>query len=381
METDNKISARIVGDSLSPQGHRITTMELVMPRYILAEFNTHRMFSRNSASSRAIPFEKMVKSVTENPFIPIAWQKHHKGMQGTEYLEGQEIKRFAPATWLRARDYAVQQATLLHQNVGITKQLANRLLEPFMYHKVLVTATEWENFFELRSPQYDIESVLPNIKFPIRFHKSWKDLFTHVQLNLFDNGLSKKDIKILDRLFDMTSTERLTHNKGQGEIHIMDLAEKMWDAMNESIPKQLKAGEWHIPYESEIFRNFEYNKIESLMDTPSEEIIMNRVKISTGKAARASYISFGDEKEVSYETLIGIHDKMLEARPFHASPFEHCAQTMTDKEYEGYMKGIPENRSSGLYILTEDMKGWSRNFRGFKQYREIIEIEYEKNNL
>lgn len=69
------IQAKIIADSINPFGHRITTMVVTMPRIVLAEFNTHRMFSRNSASSRAIPFEKMVKSVEENPFIPIAWQK------------------------------------------------------------------------------------------------------------------------------------------------------------------------------------------------------------------------------------------------------------------------------------------------------------------
>ena len=81
-----KISAQIVADSKNEFGDRITTMLVTFPRYILAELNTHRMFSKNSASSRAIPFVKMLKSVKENPFIPIAWQKDHPGMQGTEYL-------------------------------------------------------------------------------------------------------------------------------------------------------------------------------------------------------------------------------------------------------------------------------------------------------
>ena len=84
------IQAKIIADSKNKFGNRITTMIVTIPRIILAEFNTHRMFSRNSASSRAIPFEKMVKSVKENPFIPIAWQKDHKGMQGTEYFQENE---------------------------------------------------------------------------------------------------------------------------------------------------------------------------------------------------------------------------------------------------------------------------------------------------
>ena len=81
------ISAKIIADSKCPRGHRLTTFIVTFPRIVLAEFNTHRMFSRNSASSRAIPFKRMVKMLEENPFIPIAWQKDHKGMQGVEYLD------------------------------------------------------------------------------------------------------------------------------------------------------------------------------------------------------------------------------------------------------------------------------------------------------
>ena len=86
-----KIEAKIIADSINQQGDRITTYLLTFPRFILAELNTHRMFSRNSASSRAIPFEKMVKMVQEDPFIPIAWQKDHKGMQGTEYFTNENM--------------------------------------------------------------------------------------------------------------------------------------------------------------------------------------------------------------------------------------------------------------------------------------------------
>ena len=86
------ISAKIIADSLSPMGHRITTFVLVFPRIVLAEFNTHRMLSRNSASSRAIPFEKMLQMVKSNPFIPIRWMMEHKGMQGSDYIENEFTK-------------------------------------------------------------------------------------------------------------------------------------------------------------------------------------------------------------------------------------------------------------------------------------------------
>lgn len=151
------VQAKVIADSKNQFGNRITTMVVTMPRFILAEFNTHRMFSRNSASSRAIPFEKMVKSVQENPFIPIAWQKDHKGMQGTEYLIDEDDIQRAEKDWLNARDYAVEQAVYLSNHHRVTKQLCNRLLEPFMWHTVIISATEFSNFFELRCPSYEID--------------------------------------------------------------------------------------------------------------------------------------------------------------------------------------------------------------------------------
>jgi hypothetical protein len=219
------ISAKVICDSLSPQGHRITTFELVFPRFILAELNTHRMFSKNSASSRAIPFSKMVKAVQENPFIPMAWQKQHSGMQGTEYITDEKDLKFCNKAWLMARDAAIVHATGMNEELEITKQLCNRLLEPFMYHKVLLTATEFDNFFELRCPQYTV-----NVEGTSRVFKSKKDL-----------------IKVFGKQEDMTDEYFRNINKGQSEIHMMQLAECMYDALNESTPKQLKAGEWHIP--------------------------------------------------------------------------------------------------------------------------------------
>jgi len=146
---------KIIADSLNPQNDRLTTFVLTYPRIIHSEMMTHRLFSRNSASSRAIPFNKMVKMVEENPFIPLAVQYDHKGMQGSSYFGEREYEAFV-ASWLHQRDLAVRSAQQLHGQ-GATKQLCNRLLEPFMYHKVIVTATEFENFFKLRNPVYEID--------------------------------------------------------------------------------------------------------------------------------------------------------------------------------------------------------------------------------
>ena len=149
-------NAEILADSLSPQGNRLTTMKITFPRMMLAELNTHRMFSRNSASSRAIPFNKMVKMVEENPFIPLAWQKSHKGMQGTEYIKDEQEILGKELYWCEAKEQVLYWATELN-NSGVTKQLCNRLLEPFMWHTVIVSATEFSNFFKLRCPEYTID--------------------------------------------------------------------------------------------------------------------------------------------------------------------------------------------------------------------------------
>jgi thymidylate synthase ThyX len=120
----------------------------VMPRIVLAEFNTHRVFSRNSASSRAIPVEKMIERVQTDPFIPLYWGKNQKGMQSGEELSEEEQGR-ARNAWLIARDRAVEQALCMVRR-GVHKQITNRLLEPFLWHTVIVTATEWSNFFAQR---------------------------------------------------------------------------------------------------------------------------------------------------------------------------------------------------------------------------------------
>ena len=141
---------RVLADSLAAtNGYRLTTMEVTFPRLVLAEFNTHRMFSRNSASSRAIPVEKMIQRVLHDPFIPIYWGKNQKGMQAEIELSPEEQER-AEEKWLAARDNAIVSAQQL-LGLGIHKQITNRLLEPFMWHTVIVTATEWQNFFALRT--------------------------------------------------------------------------------------------------------------------------------------------------------------------------------------------------------------------------------------
>lgn len=178
-------SAKIIADSMSPDGVRLTTMEICIPRIVLAELNTHRMFSRNSASSRAIPSKKMLQMVQDNPYIPFHWGKNQKGMQAERELTGEE-RQWAALFWKQARNEAMRSAEAL-RDIGVHKQITNRLLEPFMWHTVIVTATEWNNFFWLRN-----------------------------------NKMAHPDLHRTAKL--------------------------MQEAYEDNEPKQLGIGEWHLPY-------------------------------------------------------------------------------------------------------------------------------------
>lgn len=373
---NNRISAKIIADSVNLQGDRITTFELVFPRYILAELNTHRVFSKNSASSRAIPFKKMVEEVTERPFVPIAWQKHHKGMQGSEYIQGEEDLRHPISTWLRARDYAVQQATLLHDNCGVTKQLANRLLEPFLYHKVILTGTEFENFFRLRAPHYTT---------PVGGKDEDGNEWRYFSKEDVLEGHSNPDN--LDMLENYTDLDWLKINKGEAEIHIMDLAEKMYNAFEKSSPELLYPGEWHIPYGDDMDQE-EIEKLIINQEIDCVDFHEAKLQIATARCARVSYQTLGDNPEINYKKDIALFNALKGSE--HWSPYEHCAMAMTHQYVlenpigsELSLEDIIEC-GDGLqqvnYISTvnkdvpEEMPTtWCRNFKGFIQLRATLD--------
>ena len=166
---------------------RLTTWKLTLERFILAELNTHRAFSRNAASSRAIPFKRRLKQVLLDPVIPIQFGLNRSGMQASEEAKGVRLLA-AKLIWRLASLGACFFAALLHL-LGIHKQVVNRLLEPFVSVTVLVTCTQegLENWFALRA-----------------------------------NGLA--------------------------DPHIQKLAYEMLEAYNASKPQILQPGEWHIPY-------------------------------------------------------------------------------------------------------------------------------------
>lgn len=177
------INVKVIADS-KYGSNRVTTFELEYPRYVHSELMTHRVFSRNAASSRAIPIEKMIEQATQNTVIPM-WTKNQKGMQGSLVTDLDTINEANRILGVMLND--VVEGVRELSELGIHKQNANRYLEPFQHIKTIVTATEFENFFNLRY-----------------------------------------------------------HEDAQPEIRA--LAVEMFAAYHKSKPKLLKPTEWHLPY-------------------------------------------------------------------------------------------------------------------------------------
>lgn len=181
------IEAKVICDSVSPQGHRLTTFKLRYPRFIHAEFMTHRMLSRNASSSRALPVAKLLEEAGDSGkmALPIKWGTEKRGMQSGDEIAGEDIEA-AKEIILDAADYAVSTALAL-MRLGLHKSICNRYLEPFTHINVVATATEWMNFFGLR----------------------------------------------LDTAAEPT---------------MRALAEAMWRAYGESKPFDMTFGQWHLPF-------------------------------------------------------------------------------------------------------------------------------------
>lgn len=339
-----KIEAKIIADSINPQGDRIITYLLTVPQIIVKELLRHRMFSFSSSSMRAIPFNKVLEDIRENMFVPLAFQSHHSGMQGSEYLMGEESEK-AKQQWIESGLRACEEAERLY-NIGVTKQLCSRIIEPFGYAKILITATEYDNFFELRCPKYHYE---PENK----YFRSKRDFLEYAE-NAFGSHIYIKD------------EEWRSINSSQAEIHIQALAEAMWNAMNESKPKELKAGEYHIPFGDKIndkhFTIFKSNLWKN-KQAPTNGHNNLIIKIATARCARLSYMTF--DNEIDYQKDIELHDRLLTAG--HASPFEHVSRCLTEEEYNALGKMILDPVKG--YIFE---KGWVDNFKGFVSYRRIL---------
>jgi len=224
MNPKDLITAKIIADSVCPEGNRMTTMEIEYPRFILAELNTHRMLSKNSASSRAIPVKAMHEHIRNNTATPIYWGVNQPGMKAKEEATGANLSE-SKYIWAKARDSAINYAAHLAE-LNIHKQITNRITEPWMLMKTVISGTEWNNFFYLRN-----------------------------------------------------------HMDAQPEIH--QLAEVMFDALTISVPQELKPGEWHVPYvKSE--RN-KYGHLEYLDTAGGYLSVMDARVISASCCAQVSY--------------------------------------------------------------------------------------------
>ena len=258
------ISVKIICDSRYG-GDRLTTMELKYPRFIHAEFMTHRVFSRNASSSRAIPIQRQIDMIMEDTAMPIHWGKNQAGMQAQEELIGSDLVA-AQMLWVAARDDAIATAEALIQ-FGAHKQIVNRILEPFSHITVLVTSDSWGNFFALRD-----------------------------------------------------------HEDAQPEIR--ELARVMKAAMETSTPKSLGLGEWHLPYlDDEDLANINNHMAESSITRhePNKwDVCMMACAVSAARCARVSYLTHDGERPTLQKDL-ELYRHLVNANPPHMSPCEHQA--------------------------------------------------------
>lgn len=240
---------------------RVTTLLLRYPRCIHAEMLTHRTLSRNSASSRAIPVEKLIADVEADPFVPLFWGKNQKGMQAVEEEdslvvipddEGGFFEGAAPRedAWLAAKDKAVAFARSFAA-ANYHKQIVNRLLEPFAHITVVTTATEWQNFLALR-------------------------------------------------------------DHPDAEPHIQILAREVRKELDKPAMQVLQPGQWHLPFVTS----------EDPIDVNNTDDLANALALSVARCASTSYKTV-DGFDMTLERALDLCDKLTKSRPMHASPFEH----------------------------------------------------------
>jgi len=226
----SNIWAKVVACSVNPSNVRLTTLEVSFPRYILPEVNTHRVFSRNTASHRALPATFVLQQVTENPFIPHRFPVEQKGMQAKTWITAQEQPEeynSLRTLWLQARDQAVDIADTMRKR-RVHKQCINRLVEPFAWTRMVITATEWANFRNLRTD----EAADDNIQILAHAMGDALDNATPTFVPLNDWHLpyvqpEERDLAIFDRIRlcvgRCARTSYLTHDKRRDVQKDLDL--------------------------------------------------------------------------------------------------------------------------------------------------------------
>jgi hypothetical protein len=249
----NGIIARVIADSVTTNGKRMTTFECEAPRIILAEINTMRMLSKNCSSSRAIPVNTILNQVRNDPFLPVEWGKNKAGMSSTETMTEAEAKE-TEAMWREAGNSAAFYSQKL-LDLGLHKQWANRGTETYQFIKQVISGTEWNNLWWLRN-----------------------------------------------------------HDAAQPEYH--ELSRVMHEAFELSVPKLLLVGEWHTPYVSST-RNSATGVMEYFDSTGALLNVVEAQKVSSSCCAQSSYRKSDDSLAKAldiYEKLVGMDRK--HASPF-----------------------------------------------------------------
>lgn len=303
------ITVKIIADSISPQGVRLTTFELEYPRYIHAEIMTHRVFSRNAQSSRAVPVNK---SLEQAIISPITWGKNKAGMAADETLD--ESSRNECAYYWNALARYAQDFCGRMSKAGLHKQWANRPLEWFSNIKVVITATEWENFFWLRD---DPDAAQPEI---------------------------------------------------------VELARQMKAAMDTSKPQLLQPGEWHLPYieSNRIFGDgylmYWLGGVQLDLETAK--------KISASCCAQVSYrkLDTSIEKALEiYDKLFSGPKPHLSPVEHQATPMGNSTAYVQSIDYPGDFDYLsPYAWEHGTTHMGCDGSLFSGNLRGWIQQRQVM---------
>lgn len=290
-------TVRIVADSIAKHGKRIVTMEVDLWRPLLAEFNTHRQLSRGSASSRAIPIERMVQKVSNDPFIPKHWGTNQKGMRAGEPVSLAHQLWCAQA-WLDHRNDAVKAALRFH-TAGIHKSIPNRLLEPWMTTTIVCTATELENFVALR-------------------------------------------------------TEKAPDGTPMAESHFDDVAEDMVKVLNASEPVSLQDYQWHLPYVREYERDgLDWEHSERVMS------LVKRSVARCGRVSYLKQDGLPATLEEDYQRHDGfIKDGHMGPLEHQASPaFSPDERSGNFRGWLQYRQGVPGQVRSAPRLLKKEWRG------------------------
>lgn len=223
------IKAKLILHSKVKTGEEITSWILTFHRYVLAEFNTHRVFSRNAASSRAIPTLKQLRRVLTNMAVPVEWGANNPGMQSKSLLEGWK-KLVARIIWRTAGYTAVLLAYLMYL-VGVHKQIVNRIIEPWTWTTVLMTTTDLQNFFELRAhkdaqPEIRVLAELMKLEYETSFPKNLLEGDWHVPFSErfrihgeFNSGLTWLDDELYSSIARAARVSYMNHDGSRSTMN------------------------------------------------------------------------------------------------------------------------------------------------------------------